>query len=1086
MRLDRFQVGAFGGLENFEASDLSASKLVVVVGGNEGGKSTFLEYLTTMMFGFTPANREQNPYSPWSGQPMAGAASLQLRDGTAMSIGRRLRHLPEAKLEVGETEKLIGNAPLPSLGPITREIWRSFHALTPDELNEMDENAWTAVEERLLGGCHLEFLRAVREAASDLDGRAGALWQAHSRGHTVHRRVALVLRRLRRERDQAVARACRLAELRELIAGRNWHIQTAEEQLVDLRARLDRAETLLPVLRAIQQMDELRRKAQDRLPQDDWPEDAQGQLSLLRAAVAEHDRTAAEVGSRSLEFEQRSKIPAEDEALLAVESDVRALVSEASVHHQDVVHLNDIGRECDAQEALFKERAASLFAAQLDAKGREALARVGMADLQARIKEWEDCRRLPDEAQADVVRAQEAVKIAQADFEVLPSVDAEKKLRQREEALRQLQSREDLLVAIQNDIKAAKAQATMVAGNIKTPGVKLGTATLQGAGLVGAGLSVAATLIMGGSSWYWLLGPVALGLVGAGARTLKNRKNSSGPRMPDEVRADALARECLKLRAELELHEYETFVGHLERAQQALALVAQRPELERRLIAARQRLEECKRRVNDRKEEVRRGSTRLAESLDGLPLLPARANNPGHDLITDLSDLRGMQRQLTRLQGEREAVAARAQEREKRAGQLAEKLGLSSSGSPMDSIPLWHDRLQRAISMRRRAEEALHLLPSATEAATQAAAGQKEARGSLEALQSRLCKLDTEGGTVEGGLRCLSQARAWRAEADALEQQLHARFPDWRERSDEARTASGSGQLLDMSTEQRVEMTRRVNDLDNALVQLRNERQTLRGERDRLAGQRSLGDIDGAIAALQEESERITRRRDRLALLSSILREADRRWRDRFQPPVLRAASSYLQAVTKGRWDNIHAEPHDGGARLYVNNTRTGRAMLVSSPLSRSLRGQIHLSLRLAVAEAFDGDEPMPLVLDDVLVDWDDERVSAALGLLEVLARSRQIFLLTSRPTLAERLREKAGARVLALPAPRDGQPRDGQPRDPQHEVQSQHGQPQHGQPQHAPAQHVPAHEGQPHDAPPPVVRPAAWWQADPSPRAHG
>lgn len=1024
MRLDRFQVGAFGGLVGFEADGLANNKLVVVVGGNEGGKSTFLEYLTSMMFGFAPANREANAYSPWNGEPITGAANLLLRDGTNISIGRKLRHLPEAKLQIGDTEKLIGNAPLPSLGPITREIWRSFHALTPDELNEMDEAAWTAVEERLLGGCHLEFLRAVREAASDLDSRAGTLWQPESRGHTQHRRLSLALRRLRRERDQAVARSCRLAELRELVAGRHWHIQAAEEQLVEMRARLDRAETLLPVLRAIQQMDELRRKADERLPQDDFPEDAQGQLSLLRSAVAEHDRTAAEVVTRSLELEQRAKIPAEDEALLLVESEVRALVSEAAVHHQDVVHLNDIGRECDAQEALFRERAASLFSAPLDAKGREALSRVGMADLQARIKVWEDSRRLPEEAQADVVRAQEGVKIAQADFEVLPSVDAERKLRQREEALRQLQSREDLLVAIQNDIKAAKAQASMAAGGAttKTSTSKFGDAVLQGAGLVGAGLVVGATLLMGGSSWYWVLGPVALGLVGAGVHTLKNRK-SRGPRMPDEVRADALARECLKLRAELELHEYETFVGHLERAQQALALVAQRPELERRLVAARQRLEESKRRVNDRKEEFKRGAARVSEALEGLPLIPARMSNPGPDLLTDLNDLRNVQRQLTRLQGERDAVAARAKDRETRAGVLAETLGLTTTGSPMDSIPLWHDRLQRALSMRRRAEEARHLLPAAAEAAAQAAAGQKEARTSLELFQTRLIKLDPDGVNVEGGLRCLAQARACRAEADALEQQLHARFPDWRERSDEARAASGSGQLLDMSTEQRVEMTRRVNDLDNALIQLRAERQTLRGERDRLAGQRSLGDIDGAIVALQEESERVARRRDKLALLSSVLREADRRWRDQFQPPVLRAASSYLQAITKGRWDHIHAEPHEGATKLYVNCMRTGRSMLVASPLSRSLRGQIHMALRLAIAEAFDADEPMPLVLDDVLVDWDDERVSAALSLLEVLARTRQVFLLTSRLALAERLRDKTGARVLALPAPRDGQP---------------------------------------------------------------
>jgi uncharacterized protein YhaN len=1014
MRLHRFDVQAFGRLQRFAASDLSEHQIIVMHGRNEAGKSTFLEFVTTMLYGFAPADRARHPYAPWSGETLEGSADFKLKDARVISVQRRLRDAPMAKLWQDDQETDLGNAPLPFLGPISRQLYRRFHALSIETLEDLDAEAWKALEERLLGGSNLEYVRAVREALSGIQQRADALWQANPRGVTRHRRVALAVRRLLRERDAAVARAARVSELRDLIAARTWHIETTETQLLELRTRLDHAQTLAPMLRSIKELDDLRRRAEQRLPTDDLPADARGQLTGLRQDVADNER-ATNGARRELEsLEQQSRLTPEIEAVLGVESEVRALVSEAAVHQQDVVHINDLEREYDANEALFVEHCNSVFTKAPDAEVREALARLTLSELQASQRTWEDHRRLPQQAQEEVTRAAEGLKAAEEDLALLPSPESERNLRQREEALRQLQAREDLLAALQSDIKAAKAQAA--ASGVQALKSKYPAGPVaQGIGLLLASGALIATLALKLSEAWWLLGPVALGLLAAGVITLRNRSNK-GLRAPDEMRADKLARECLAERAKLELHEYETFVGHLERAQQALALLAQRAALERRLVASRQRFEKATKHVEASQQKSQQTMHRISEVLQGLPVLPERLADPRQDLITALSELRTALRELTRLQGERDAVSRRAREREARAARLAETMDVKLSGSAMDAVPLWYDTLQRALKSRHRTDDAVAALPAARTTLEEAERRLEAGRAELAAVESRLSALDTEGGTVEAGLHWLEQARTWRNEAAEIERQLHVRFPDWVSRADEARAASIHGESLDLDTEKRLKLAQQIEQLEQGLGQLFKERDGLRSERDRLASRRSLGDIDGALAGLQETGDRIARKRDRLALVGDILLEGDARWRDRCQPQVLRSASNYLRGITSGAWDRLHTEPHEDGTKLFVTMQKSGRQVPVGTPLSRALRRQIHLALRLAIAEQLDQGEPLPLVLDDVLIDWDASRSGRGVEVLSGIAERRQVILITGNSELAESLAGQAGACVLALP----------------------------------------------------------------------
>ena len=67
-----------------------------------------------------------------------------------------------------------------------------------------------------------------------------------------------------------------------------------------------------------------------------------------------------------------------------------------------------------------------------------------------------------------------------------------------------------------------------------------------------------------------------------------------------------------------------------------------------------------------------------------------------------------------------------------------------------------------------------------------------------------------------------------------------------------------------------------------------------------------------------------------------------------------------------------------------------------SLALSQGTADQLYLAVRLAVCRlVLPGEDPCPLVLDDALANFDDERMALALDALTELARERQILLFT-------------------------------------------------------------------------------------------
>lgn len=155
----------------------------------------------------------------------------------------------------------------------------------------------------------------------------------------------------------------------------------------------------------------------------------------------------------------------------------------------------------------------------------------------------------------------------------------------------------------------------------------------------------------------------------------------------------------------------------------------------------------------------------------------------------------------------------------------------------------------------------------------------------------------------------------------------------------------------------------------------------------------SLGDPAGLAAAqeeLERQAERIRFRIGALDLAMETLKEANDRLQSRFSPQLSRLAGAFMARLTGGRYDTVLLDQ-----QLEIDARPSGEAL--SRPL-RTLSGgtadQLYFAVRVAVCQLLLPPDA-PMILDDALVYFDDDRLKQALDLLRQEAEHRQILLFT-------------------------------------------------------------------------------------------
>jgi uncharacterized protein YhaN len=173
-------------------------------------------------------------------------------------------------------------------------------------------------------------------------------------------------------------------------------------------------------------------------------------------------------------------------------------------------------------------------------------------------------------------------------------------------------------------------------------------------------------------------------------------------------------------------------------------------------------------------------------------------------------------------------------------------------------------------------------------------------------------------------------------------------------------------------------------------------------ELETIGGQSLAAGIAETAAGLAGKIQADAEHYIRLKLSAVVLAKSIERYRQKNQSPVLDAASVYFKTITGGAFEGLKADYDEKGDPV-IKAFRPGGRTLMVHEMSDGSRDQLFLALRLGGLEKYVGNNgPMPFIVDDVLVHFDDDRSAAAFTGMGRLARQTQIIFFTHHHHLVD------------------------------------------------------------------------------------
>ena len=141
----------------------------------------------------------------------------------------------------------------------------------------------------------------------------------------------------------------------------------------------------------------------------------------------------------------------------------------------------------------------------------------------------------------------------------------------------------------------------------------------------------------------------------------------------------------------------------------------------------------------------------------------------------------------------------------------------------------------------------------------------------------------------------------------------------------------------------------------------------------------------------------------RLKLASSVLRTCIERYREKIRGPVLKTAGQLFQELTLGSFEGLRVDEDESHKPVLVGVRSGGLESVVVNAMSEGTCDQLYLALRLASLQLETSPRSeLPLIIDDILVQFDDARAIAALRVLNQQAEKRQVIFFTHHEHLID------------------------------------------------------------------------------------
>lgn len=139
-----------------------------------------------------------------------------------------------------------------------------------------------------------------------------------------------------------------------------------------------------------------------------------------------------------------------------------------------------------------------------------------------------------------------------------------------------------------------------------------------------------------------------------------------------------------------------------------------------------------------------------------------------------------------------------------------------------------------------------------------------------------------------------------------------------------------------------------------------------------------------------------------------MLQKAKAVYEEEKQPVVLTKAADYFSIMTGGKYVKLLAPV---GQETFVVENKNGMRF-TPEELSQGTTEQLYLSLRLALAAIYQKHMPFPIILDDILVNFDGERKIGAKKVIKKMAEKHQIIMFTCHADIVQLFDEKVAVHL--------------------------------------------------------------------------
>jgi uncharacterized protein YhaN len=201
------------------------------------------------------------------------------------------------------------------------------------------------------------------------------------------------------------------------------------------------------------------------------------------------------------------------------------------------------------------------------------------------------------------------------------------------------------------------------------------------------------------------------------------------------------------------------------------------------------------------------------------------------------------------------------------------------------------------------------------------------------------------------------------------------------------------------------------NDLDDKTelneLELKNKNTELgekKNELKRIEGESELAEV---MTGLESERQKLHNAyKDWMAgkIAVKLLTDVKSKYEKEKQPEVVKNSNNYFSKITGQRYKRINVSLEEKEVTVFDAREVSKKI----EQLSRGTREQLLLSLRLGFIEEYERKaEPLPVIVDEVLVNFDPGRAKRTAEVLHEFGKNRQILIFTCHPETVEYFKPK-------------------------------------------------------------------------------